>query len=119
MNFEKYQREAQQFDTFSYEEFIAGGGKISSLGMIEKVLGLAGEAGEVCDKIKKMIRDENGEVSEGKKMEIVKEMGDVLWYLAMVARYLGVSFEKVAELNIEKLTDRKKRNKIHGTGDNR
>ena len=53
MDFEKYQREAQQFDTFSYEEFIAGGGKISSLGMIEKVLGLAGEAGEVCNKIKK------------------------------------------------------------------
>ena len=46
-------------------------------------------------------------------------MGDVLWYLAMLARYLGTDFEKVAELNIEKLTDRQKRNKIHGAGDNR
>lgn len=119
MDFNEYQRKIQQFDTFSYEKFIVDGGKVSNLGVVEKALGLAGESGEVCDKIKKIIRDKNGEASEADKTEVIKEMGDVLWYLAMLARYLGTDFEKVAELNIEKLTDRQKRNKIHGAGDNR
>ena len=119
MDFNEYQRKIQQFDTFSYEKFIADGGKVSNLGVVGKALGLAGESGEVCDKIKKIIRDKNGEASETDKTEVIKEMGDVLWYLAMLARYLGTDFEKVTALNIEKLTDRQKRNKIHGAGDNR
>ena len=119
MNFNEYQERAGKFDTFSYEKFVAEGAKANHLGILEKVLGLAGESGEACDKIKKIIRDENGEVSELVRKELVKELGDILWYLAMVSKYLGVEFEEVAKMNIEKLQDRLERNKIHGSGDNR
>lgn len=54
-----------------------------------------------------------------RKKELAKELGDILWYLAMVSKYLGMEFSKVAEMNIEKLQDRFERNKIHGSGDNR
>ena len=119
MNFNEYQEKASKFDTFSYETFIKEGAKVNHLGMLEKVLGLAGESGEACDKIKKLIRDNNGEISEEKKKELAKELGDILWYLAMVSKYLGMEFSKVTEMNIEKLQDRFERNKIHGSGDNR
>ena len=82
-------------------------------------LGLAGETGGLCDKLKKMYRDNNGapssEIIEGLK----GECGDVLWYLTQFARSLGFTLEEIAEANIEKLTDRQARNKIHGSGDNR
>jgi len=119
MDFNEYQMRAQKFDTFSYEDFLAAGAKVDNLGLLEKILGLMGESGEVCEKVKKVIRDEKGVVSEEKKKEIVKEMGDVLWYLAMVSKYLGVKFEEVAKMNLKKLEDRLERNKIHGAGDNR
>ena len=98
MNFNEYQEKAGKFDTFSYEKFVAEGAKANHLGILEKVLGLAGESGEACDKIKKIIRDENGEVSELVRKELVKELGDILWYLAMVSKYLGVEFEEVAKM---------------------
>ena len=83
------------------------------------MLGLTGEAGEAADKFKKIIRDKGGVISGMDKEEITKELGDVLWYVAMIAEYLGVSLAEVAEANIEKLESRWKRNKIHGEGDNR
>ena len=82
-------------------------------------LGLAGETGELCDKLKKMYRDHNGapspEIIEGLK----GECGDVLWYLTQFAKSLGFTLEEIAEANIKKLADRQARNKIHGSGDNR
>lgn len=86
---------------------------------IYPVLGLAGESGEVAEKIKKVLRDKEGKVDEKTRQEIVKEMGDVLWYLANLAAELGVSLEEVAQKNLEKLQSRKERNKLHGSGDNR
>jgi len=86
---------------------------------IYPTLGLAGESGEVAEKIKKVIRDENGIVSEQKKIEIEKELGDVLWYVAQIATELGLSLEEVAKKNIEKLFSRKERNVLMGSGDNR
>ena len=65
------------------------------------------------------MRDKEGKISEEDKGEIVKELGDVLWYVANVARYLNVSLSEVAEGNISKLSSRKKRNKLHGEGDER
>ena len=85
----------------------------------EKLLGLCGEAGEVADKFKKILRDRAGVVSEADRDEIVKELGDVLWYLAIIAEHLDVDFEQVAQVNIAKLASRKARNLIHGSGDNR
>ena len=88
-------------------------------GLLEKVLGLPGEAGETADKFKKILRDKGGVISPSDRDEIVKELGDVLWYVAMIAEYLEVPLSEVAKLNIEKLESRLKRNKIHGAGDNR
>ena len=83
------------------------------------VLGINGEAGEIAEKLKKIIRDKNGEVSEDDKTEILKEIGDVLWYLAVLTNHLESSFKEVAESNLAKLADRKKRDMIKGQGDNR
>ena len=88
-------------------------------GFLEKVLGLVGEAGEAADKIKKIIRDKGGYASEEDRDAIVKELGDVLWYVASIARYLDVPLSNVAEGNIAKLESRKRRNKISGEGDER
>lgn len=82
-------------------------------------LGLTGEAGEVADKISKVIRDKDGVLSQADRLEVAKELGDVLWYAAVLAYELGVSLETVAQMNIDKLEDRRKRNKIGGSGDNR
>lgn len=90
---------------------------------IYPVLGLAGETGEVVEKIKKLMRNDGVEtpdtVSPLKRDEIVKEMGDVLWYLAQLATELGVELNTVAEKNIEKLASRKERGVIASEGDNR
>jgi len=82
-------------------------------------LGLTGEAGEVAEKIKKIIRDDDGIVSEQKKVEVAKELGDVLWYLAALCDELGLQFEDVAAQNIEKLRSRKDRQVLAGSGGNR
>jgi NTP pyrophosphatase (non-canonical NTP hydrolase) len=82
-------------------------------------LGLAGEAGEVCDKIKKIMRDQKGHFTENNVEEISKELGDVLWYIAMVAVEINVSLSAIAEDNLEKLKDRMDRGVLGGSGDNR
>jgi len=85
------------------------------------VAGLASEAGEVADKFKKIVRDQdwNDETLFENKDAIKAELGDVLWYVSNLARELGVDLEDVAEGNIEKLFSRVKRDKIGGSGDNR
>jgi len=82
-------------------------------------LGLAGETGEVIEKVKKLIRDKNSTIDDKFREEIKKEMGDVLWYLAQLATELNISLNEAAEKNIEKLTSRMKRGQLHGKGDNR
>lgn len=82
-------------------------------------LGLAGECGEVCEKIKKIMRDDNGIVSPEKKDLMKKEIGDILWYCAALSKELGIELEEVAKTNIDKLFSRKERGQLHGSGDNR
>ena len=113
MKLDKYQKQAAEFDLFETSV------DLKSPGFLEKVLGIAGEAGEVTDKVKKIIRVKGGYASEEDRMEIAKELGDVLWYVANIARYLDVSLSDIADGNIAKLSSRKKRNKLHGEGDNR
>lgn len=112
MKFDEYQEEITQFDFYTPKG-------LNDVGFIEKVLGLTGEAGETADKVKKLLRDKDGELSDEDRNEIAKELGDVIWYVASIARYLNVSFSEVAKMNIDKLASRKKRNKLHGAGDNR
>ena len=82
-------------------------------------LGIADEAGEIAGKFKKLFRDKGGEYDEMFKADIVKEMGDVLWYLAETATQLDISLEEIATKNIDKLLSRKERNVLQGDGDNR
>ena len=82
-------------------------------------LGLAGEAGEVCEKIKKIMRDDGGQVTSIKKDAIAKELGDVLWYVSNLASELELDMEQIAHANIQKLFDRMKRGVIKGSGDDR
>lgn len=86
---------------------------------IYPTLGLAGETGEVVEKIKKVIRDNRGLVDNEARSELLKELGDVLWYLSQLSTELGVSLDDVAVKNVEKLRSRAKRGAIHGKGDNR
>lgn len=86
---------------------------------IYPALGLCGEAGEVAEKIKKMLRDDGGELSEDRRMALRGELGDVLWYISALARDLGFTLAEVAECNIQKLAKRQIENKLKGDGDNR
>lgn len=82
-------------------------------------LGLAGEAGEVAEKVKKLYRDDNGHLSTERRDAIVKELGDVLWYICMIAHEIGVPLEEVPKANIAKLSSRATRSTINGDGDDR
>ena len=106
MNFNEYQKLAHFFTVYPEEHKV-----------VYPALGLCGEAGEVADKIKKTIRGDSSldEVTGS----IADELGDVLWYLAILADDLGVDLEDIAKWNVDKLQRRMKSNKIKGDGDNR
>lgn len=87
--------------------------------IIYPTLGLTGEAGEVADKVKKVIRDNNLQFTDERKLEIAKEIGDVLWYCATLSRDLGFELDTVAQMNVDKLRSRKERHILTGSGDNR
>jgi NTP pyrophosphatase (non-canonical NTP hydrolase) len=87
--------------------------------LIYAALGLAGEAGEVANKVKKIVRDDNNIVSDEKRAVIQKEIGDVMWYIARLCTELDVSLEDVMQQNIVKLAKRMERGTIQGDGDNR
>jgi NTP pyrophosphatase (non-canonical NTP hydrolase) len=88
-------------------------------GLYYTALGLVGEAGEIANKVKKIMRDNNGNLEELAKADIFDELGDVLWYCASLADELGVNLEDVAKLNLIKLENRMNRGKIQGSGDKR
>ena len=86
---------------------------------IYPTLGLVGEAGEVAEKVKKVIRDKKGIFDEESKKSIKKELGDVLWYLSNLCDEFNFSFEEVALQNLEKLKLRAAKGNISGSGDDR
>lgn len=87
--------------------------------IIYPTLGLTGEAGEVSEKVKKVLRDNNSIFTEDRKLEIAEELGDVLWYIATLSHDIGYKLEEIGQLNRAKLTSRKQRGVLHGNGDNR
>ena len=112
-NFDDYQ--AQALETATYPN--------RGENVIYPALGLAGESGEAVDKIKKIWRNlgitDGRQYTEFQKTELVKEISDVLWYIAALASELDVTLSHVATVNIEKLRDRRDRGVIKSEGDNR
>ena len=115
MEFNNYQENIVKFDVDGSVRAIS---KVD-FSFLDKVLGLAGESGEVADKVKKLIRDKERVISESDKLALGKELGDVLWYVATCARYLGLELDALATENIEKLESRLLRGEISGNGDER
>jgi len=83
------------------------------------ILGLVGEAGELANKYKKVLRDDNGKLTEEKRKALIDELGDVMWYCAALAKDLDTDLEQVARINIAKLGKRMAEGTLHGSGDNR
>ncbi|MDB5186453.1 MAG: hypothetical protein JWL85_976 [Candidatus Saccharibacteria bacterium] len=110
MTLNEYQKEALVTAVFADDEF---------KDLMHWMLGLSGETGEIAEKLKKIIRDKDGVVSEEDRIEIIKEMGDVLWYLAVLAKHFDTDLDEVAAGNIKKLRSRQARGVISGNGDNR
>jgi len=80
---------------------------------------LVNEAGEVAGKVKKIIRDKNGVMAEEDIVNLAGEIGDVLWYLAVLAHDLDLNFSSIAASNLSKLKSRQERGVLGGSGDNR
>jgi NTP pyrophosphatase (non-canonical NTP hydrolase) len=114
MTFDEYQKQAITTDT---AKGVMQG--IADPAFLEKAFGLVGEAGEVAEKLKKIFRDKNGVLDATDRQEIIKEFGDVLWYISALSHYLNVSLDQVARLNLEKVLSRQSRGIIKGSGDNR
>ena len=106
MNFNEYQKIARSTAVYPEEYKV-----------VYPALGLCGEAGEVAEKVKKTVRGDSSlnEVQGN----IAMELGDVLWYVAVLADDLGITLDQIAEWNVDKLQRRMKSNKIKGDGDNR
>lgn len=94
-----------------------GTGRIEAISYT--ALGLVGEAGEIANKVKKIIRDNDGVLTPEVAAELAKELGDVFWYLARFAAEIDYPLENIAEANIAKLLDRRSRGVVTGSGDNR
>ena len=87
--------------------------------IIYPTLGLTGEAGEVANKVKKIIRDGTSKNNENLVQEISAEIGDCLWYISVLADDIGIKLSDIANANLIKLANRKKKGTIHGSGDTR
>ena len=87
--------------------------------IIYPTLGLTGEAGEVANKVKKVIRDGTDKNSKDLVQALSSEIGDCLWYIAILADDIGLKLSDIANSNLEKLLDRANRGKLSGSGDNR
>ena len=87
--------------------------------LLHLVLGLVGEASEIAEKFKKWVRDLDSDESRIDRTDIAKELGDVLWYLAVLADYLDRSLDDIAVANLAKLASRQQRGVLGGSGDDR
>lgn len=108
MNFDDYQNAARKTALYA-----------DAYRVTYPALGLASEAGEVAGKVKKVLRDRDGDFGEEQIAAIRDELGDVLWYVATLAADLGLKLDEIAEGNVEKLRSRLERGTIKGDGDQR
>lgn len=110
MTFDDYQKRAITTNLTKEDQFKE---------LLQQVLGLADESGEVQAIFKKWIRDQDADFAKLDRDNVKKELGDVLWYIAVIAHDLGISLDDLANTNLEKLASRKARGVIGGSGDNR
>jgi NTP pyrophosphatase (non-canonical NTP hydrolase) len=110
MNFDEYQIQALATNLAKDDPMLE---------LMQQLLGLADESGEVLAIFKKWIRDDNADFAKLDKKNITKELGDILWYIAVVAHDLDISLDAIASANIEKLRSRQARGTLAGSGDNR
>ncbi|WP_038056953.1 nucleoside triphosphate pyrophosphohydrolase family protein [Thermus amyloliquefaciens] len=108
MTLNEYQQEAKK--TALYPE---------AYRILYPTLGLVGEAGELANKVKKVLRDHGGTLDPASRQDLLAELGDLLWYVAQLATDLGASLEEVAQGNLAKLRSRLERGTIGGSGDHR
>ena len=114
MTFNEYQKIAITTDIWQAKTSV-----LTDPMFLDKAFGLVGESGEFAEKLKKIYRDKAGKLSGEDKQEMVKELGDVLWYLSAILYYLDIPFEDAAAQNLEKVLSRKARGTVRGSGDNR
>jgi NTP pyrophosphatase (non-canonical NTP hydrolase) len=113
MEFNEYQKECAKTDVGTSAQ------DCLKPGWLYYMMGIAGESGEMIDKIKKLFRDHNGVVDDNFKSMIIKEMGDYHWYSARLCSALGINYNDIAKENLAKLQSRMERGKLHGDGDER
>jgi NTP pyrophosphatase (non-canonical NTP hydrolase) len=111
MTFDHYQEMARKTAIYPYRGTIAG--------LTYAVLGLVGEAGEIAQKLKKLLRDKGGVSDADFEEAMAKELGDVLWYVAALASEIGYHLADVAGMNLQKLSSRQERGTLKGSGDER
>ncbi len=109
MTFEEYQVESRKTAIYPNKDN----------NFLYPILGLAGETGEVAEKVKKLIRDRDNNISQEFKDSLAGELGDVLWYISQICSEFGLKLEDVVCRNMDKINSRMQREKIHGDGDNR
>jgi NTP pyrophosphatase (non-canonical NTP hydrolase) len=108
MNFNEYQKKAVVYALPHIKHNIS-----------YMALGLCGESGEVAEKIKKVLRDNDGVWTNDTYAQLAFEIGDVLWYLSQLSRQIGIPLNEIAVMNLEKLENRKENGKLGGSGDSR
>jgi len=120
LTFSAYQNGAMSTAVFPAVKIVGDGDEEDvTVEFVYPCIGLSNEIGEVQGKLKKIIRDKKGTIGNDDLEAISAELGDVLWYVAAVADSLGLDLETIASYNLSKLSSRKKRGKIKGSGDNR
>jgi NTP pyrophosphatase (non-canonical NTP hydrolase) len=107
------------FDEYQKQALLTASPKTKKNELFHLLLGLVGESGEIAEKMKKLVRDHDSDEAKIDRADIKKELGDVLWYVAVLADYLDIKLDTVASHNLAKLADRQKRNVLGGSGDNR
>ena len=110
MNFNDYQKGAITTNLTQDDQFKE---------LMQQALGLGDEAGEVQAIFKKWIRDSDADITKLDTKNLTKELGDILWYIAVLAYDLGIELDDIATINLEKLRGRKERGTLSGSGDDR
>ena len=117
MDFDVYQQKSRTTAVYPTYYIKTEAGEFVPVPYTYPSLGMGGESGEVLEKVKKIARDNDGQLDESRKEMLIYELGDVLWYMASICTELGIPMSEVAEKNIKKLQARLNTGTLHGEGD--